>query len=218
VESCNICSEGVFKGFGGVKSRNRRPGLPERLGLLVLRRILHLSLEVSVVASRASTAFLRGLGRPANTKLLAEVSAWTSSICWGIHGADLLAIEYGLKYQKHLKGLVISNMAASADSFVKHVTKIRSEFPTDFRAKLELYENANKTGDPAYQALLFEKLYKVFICRLDPWPDPVLRSLGGWNQRVYKALQGRSEFEATGRMKGWNRWADLPNRISKSER
>ena len=70
---------------------------------------------------------------------------------WG----GLLAIEYGLKYQQHLKGLVISNMAASTDSFVKHVSKIRAQFPADFRAQLEFYENANKTDDPAYQALLF---------------------------------------------------------------
>jgi len=125
---------------------------------------------------------------------------------WG----GLLAIEYALKYQQHLRGLIISNMAASTDSFVKHVFKIRSQFSADIRAQLEYYENANKTGDPAYQALLFDKLYKVFICRLDPWPDPVLRSLGGWNQHVYHVLQGRSEFEATGRMKGWDRWADLP--------
>src|SRR5580700_3274182 len=79
------------------------------------------------------------------------------------------------------KGLVISNMAASSDSFVKHVTKLRSQFPADVRAKLEFYENANRTDDPVYQNLLFEKLYKIFICRLDPWPDPVQRSLGGWN-------------------------------------
>jgi proline iminopeptidase len=124
---------------------------------------------------------------------------------WG----GLLAIEYALKYQQHLQGLVISNMAASTDSFVKHVSKIRSQFPADLRAQLASYENANKTDDPAYQQLLFDKLYKVFICRLDPWPDPVLRSLQGWNQHVYHVLQGRSEFEATGRMKGWDRWADL---------
>jgi proline iminopeptidase len=34
---------------------------------------------------------------------------------WG----GLLASEYALKYQQHLKGLVISNMAASTDSFCK---------------------------------------------------------------------------------------------------
>jgi proline iminopeptidase len=125
---------------------------------------------------------------------------------WG----GLLAIEYALKYQQHLKGLVISNMAASADSFVKHVSQIRSQFSPETRAELEFYEKADKTDDPAYQKLLFDKLYKVFICRLDPWPDPVSRSLGGWNQHVYHVLQGRSEFEVTGRMKGWDRWADLP--------
>ena len=125
---------------------------------------------------------------------------------WG----GLLAIEYALKYQQHLKGLVISNMAASAESFLKHVSKIRSQFPADIRAQLEHFENLDKTDDPAYQALLFDKLYKVFICRLDPWPDPVLRSLEGWNQHVYHVLQGRSEFEVTGRMRGWDRWADLP--------
>lgn len=125
---------------------------------------------------------------------------------WG----GLLAIEYALKYQQHLKGLVISNMAASTDSFVRHVSKIRAQFPPEIQAKLKFYENANQTDDPAYQELLFEKLYKTFICRLDPWPDPVQRSLGGWNQKVYRVLQGRSEFEATGRMKGWDRWADLP--------
>jgi proline iminopeptidase len=125
---------------------------------------------------------------------------------WG----GLLAIEYALKYQQRLRGLVISNMAASADSFLKHVSQIRSRFSPETRAELEFYEKADKTDDPAYQKLLFDKLYKVFICRLDPWPDPVLRSLGGWNQRVYHVLQGRSEFAVTGRMKGWDRWADLP--------
>jgi proline iminopeptidase len=125
---------------------------------------------------------------------------------WG----GVLAIEYALKHQEHLSGLVISNMAASADSFVKHVTSIRSQFPADVRSQLNYYEETGQTDDPAYQTLLFNKLYKIFICRLDPWPDPVLRSLGGWNQHVYHVLQGRSEFEATGRMKGWDRWADLP--------
>ncbi|MBB5060579.1 proline iminopeptidase [Granulicella aggregans] len=124
---------------------------------------------------------------------------------WG----GVLAIEYALKYQQHLKGLVISNMAASSDSFLYHVSKIRAQFPESDRAELERYENANETEDPAYQKLLLNKLYKVFICRLDPWPDPVSRSLDGWNQHVYNAIQGRNEFEVTGTMKGWDRLADL---------
>jgi proline iminopeptidase len=125
---------------------------------------------------------------------------------WG----GILAIEYALKYQQHLKGVVISNMSASSDSYLRHVSKIRAEFPEEIRMELARYEKAGTTSDPAYQKLLFEKLYKVFICRLDPWPDPLLRCVDGLNQNVYNAMQGRSEFEVTGVLKGWDRWADLP--------
>jgi len=101
-------------------------------------------------------------------------------------------------------------MAASSDSVVNHVSKIRAQFPEADRAELEHYENAGTTADPAYQKLLFDKLYKVFVCRLDPWPDPLQRSLDGLNQHIYNTIQGRNEFEVTGVMKGWDRWADLP--------
>jgi proline iminopeptidase len=110
-------------------------------------------------------AYGRSHGTPMKWKQFAKVSVWINSICWDTQGAGLLAIEYALKYQEHLKGLVISNMAASADSFVKHVSKLRAQFPADVRAKLEFYENADKTDDPAYQRLLFDKVYKIFICR-----------------------------------------------------
>ncbi len=124
---------------------------------------------------------------------------------WG----GVLAVEYALEYQHHLKGLVISNMAASTASFVNYVQKIRAQYPKDLQETLARYEDSGQTDAPAYQELLMEKLYKQFICRLEPWPDPLERSLSGWNQRVYKAIQGRSEFEATGVMKGWDRWEDL---------
>jgi proline iminopeptidase len=124
---------------------------------------------------------------------------------WG----GILAIEYALKYQQHLKGLVISNMAASSESAIKHVSKIRAQFPEADRVELEHYENSGTTDDPVYQKLLIDKLYKIFVCRIDPWPDPVQRSIGSLNQHVYIAIQGRSEFEVTGVMKGWDRWADL---------
>jgi len=125
---------------------------------------------------------------------------------WG----GVLAIEYALRYQQHLKGLVISNMAASSDSFLKHVSGIRAQLPPSVREEMDSYEKSGTTSAPAYQQLLVDRVYKVFICRLHPWPDPLQRSLEGWNQHVYNTIQGRNEFEVTGNMKGWDRWADLP--------
>lgn len=41
---------------------------------------------------------------------------------WGA----LLAMEYATKYPKHLKGLVISNMTASIQSYVKYLSELRA--------------------------------------------------------------------------------------------
>ena len=75
---------------------------------------------------------------------------------WG----GLLAIEYALKYQQHLKGLVISNMAASADSFVKHVSKIRAQiFAADLRGSIGiLRERRIERMTLHIKTLLFDKL------------------------------------------------------------
>lgn len=125
---------------------------------------------------------------------------------WG----GVLALEYALQYQQNLRGLIVSNMAASVASYLKWVQKLRSQFPAEIQSELSRYESEGKTEDPGYQKLLLEKVYKEFICRLDPWPDPLMRSLNGWNQHVYNTIQGRSEFEVTGTLKGWDRWKDLP--------
>jgi proline iminopeptidase len=44
---------------------------------------------------------------------------------WG----GLLAIEYALAYPKHLDGLIISNVAASMQSFERHMVKLRAALP-----------------------------------------------------------------------------------------
>jgi hypothetical protein len=63
--------------------------------------------------------------------------------------------------------------------------KIRSQFPTDVRAKLELYENANKTDDPAYHALLLKSSIKFLsvdwihgpIQCYEAWEDGISTSI-----------------------------------------
>jgi proline iminopeptidase len=55
---------------------------------------------------------------------------------WG----GMLGIEYALKYQHQLKGLVISNMTASIASYVESINQIRAELPTQDLRILEKYE------------------------------------------------------------------------------
>src|ERR1700755_782589 len=57
---------------------------------------------------------------------------------WG----GVLAIEYALAYPQHLKGLIISNMTASARSYEKYVRELRAALPDDVIKVLDRYERS----------------------------------------------------------------------------
>ncbi|HEY0255013.1 MAG TPA: hypothetical protein VGC41_25980, partial [Kofleriaceae bacterium] len=48
------------------------------------------------------------------------------------------------------------------------------------------------------------------ICRVVPFPDPVVRAFKHLNQHVYALMQGPSELGVSGRLEHWDRKADLP--------
>jgi proline iminopeptidase len=62
---------------------------------------------------------------------------------------------------------------------------------------------------PAYKAAIEILMYR-HVCRLQTWPEPLRRSLAGFNDLPYKAIQGPNEFCFTGSIKSWDRIADLP--------
>jgi proline iminopeptidase len=124
---------------------------------------------------------------------------------WG----GLLAIEYALKYQHHLKGLIISNMVASWASYVSYVNELRRKLPPAAIRVLDEYEAKQQYDAPEYQDVLMKDLYPKYLCRLDPWPDPVERTFRHLNSKVYNTMQGPSEFVPTGNLKSWDRWKDI---------
>jgi proline iminopeptidase len=124
---------------------------------------------------------------------------------WG----GMLGIEYALKYQHHLKALIISDMTASISSYVKYVNELRQKFPLEIRQTLEKYEAREEYNAPEYQEVMFKHLYSKHMCRLDPWPEPFMRAFRHLNTEIYNTMQGPNEFVVTGTFKDWNRWDDL---------
>ncbi len=131
-------------------------------------------------------------------------------ILFGQSWGGMLAIEYALKYPQYLSGLVISNMSASIDGYVKYVGELRRALPDDVKAVLDKYEARGQYEAPEYQQAMM-KVYARHICRLDPWPEPVIRAFAHLAAPVYNTIQGPNEFVVTGTMKGWDRYQDLPN-------
>ncbi len=131
---------------------------------------------------------------------------------WG----GMLAIEYALAYPQYLKGLIISNMAASIRSFERHFTQLRAALPEDVKNLLDKYEKSGQYEAPEYKKVVFDQVYNQYICRLSPWPEPILRDFRNWNQKIYNYMQGPNELVCTGTFKDWDRWTDLPRIATKT--
>ena len=67
----------------------------------------------------------------------------------------MLAIEYALKYQQHLKGLVISNMMSSIPQYNEYAQKVlMPAMDQKVLAEIKQLEAAGKYEDPRYMELL----------------------------------------------------------------
>jgi proline iminopeptidase len=128
---------------------------------------------------------------------------------WG----GMLAMEYALAHQDHLKGLIISNMMASIPAYNEYARNVlMPAMDPSVLAEIQRYEATGKTDDPRYMELLIPHHYEQHVLRMPAaeWPDPVNRALlKHLNLSIYVPMQGPSELSARGRLGDWDRSADL---------
>jgi proline iminopeptidase len=131
-------------------------------------------------------------------------------VLFGHSWGGMLAIDYALKYQQHLRGLVISDMAAGIQANLKRTAALKQTLLSpDKIAQLDALEAKQDYDNPAYEKIMMEDLYPQMICRTHPWPEPLTRAFRLANLKIYNQMQGKSEFVVTGNMKDWERWDRL---------
>jgi len=120
---------------------------------------------------------------------------------WG----GMLAMQYALTRPAGLASLVIASAPASMRQWVAEAQRLRAQLPPETQRTLCQHEQAGTTDHPAYQAAVMV-FYRRHICRLDPWPDCLTRSLAKLmqNPEVYTTMNGPSEFHVTGVLKDWD--------------
>ena len=125
---------------------------------------------------------------------------------WG----GILAMEYALKYQKHLKGLLVANMVASIPDYGKYADEVLAkQMKPEVLAEVRALEAKKDFNNPRYMELLLPNFYHVHLCRLTVWPDGVNRAMKHVNSEIYTMMQGPSEFGVSGRLTHW----DIKNRL-----
>ncbi len=124
---------------------------------------------------------------------------------WG----GILAMEYALKYQDNLKGLIISNMVASLPEYEKYASEVLGpQLPADVFREIKEFEAKEDFGNPRYAELVEQNYYTKHVLRkpLEEWPEFINRTFKHLNPNIYIYMQGYSEFGITGNasLKGWD--------------
>ena len=130
-------------------------------------------------------------------------------VLYGQSWGGMLSIEYALKYQQHLRGLVLSNMTAGIKSYLARLHTLTYLLDEPTRERLAMMEAAADYENPEYERIMMQELYPLCICRTKPWPEPVTRAFRDAALNIYNEMQGKSEFVVTGNFKDWERWDDL---------
>jgi L-proline amide hydrolase len=120
---------------------------------------------------------------------------------WG----GMLAMEYALTQPDGLASLVIASSPSSIPQWVAETGRLRAALPADVQETLTRHEEAGTTDSQEYEdaCLVF---YKRHVCRLEEWPEYVLRSFDFINEHglVYRTMNGPSEFHVTGTLRHWD--------------
>jgi proline-specific peptidase len=119
---------------------------------------------------------------------------------WG----GMLATDYALSHQEHLRSLVLASTIADAALLRREMDRLLEAFPEGVRETLRRHEEAGTTESAEYQEAI-TAVYRVHLCRCDPWPPEVVQTFEDFAMDVYVPMWGPSEFAFTGNLADWDR-------------
>ena len=120
-----------------------------------------------------------------------------------------LGIEYMLRQPAGLQSFVLASTSSSIPQFSAECDRLISELPEEHRNALEYHGARGEFEHEAYAAAE-EVFYGRHLCRLEEWPDCILRTVQNLHHNtVYETINGPNEFTTIGNLRYWNRIPDL---------
>jgi len=102
---------------------------------------------------------------------------------WG----GILGLEYALKHQDKMNGLVISNMMVSVPDYNTYADEVLGPLlDPDTLAAIQAYEAAGDFDNPGYINTITNNYYPEHVLRmpLEEWPEPVMRGFDKLNGQI----------------------------------
>ena len=129
---------------------------------------------------------------------------------WG----GMLAMDHALDHPPGLVSVVAADSPADADAFARGAVALLDTLDPDVKATILRHEEA-RTTDSAEYAEAVQEFYRRYVCRLDPWPDELVRSFDAMeaDPTVYGTMNGPTEFTVVGTIAGF----DITDRLGEIE-
>lgn len=103
--------------------------------------------------------------------------------------------------QERLTSLTLSGPLVSVSDWMRDQRFYLDELPPELRDAVSRAEASGDFSSEGYRRAMAE-YYALHLCRLDPYPDCLTRSMNGLGIDVYMGMWGPSEFTCTGNLLG----------------
>jgi L-proline amide hydrolase len=126
---------------------------------------------------------------------------------WG----GMLALLHALERPAGLVSVVAADSPASIAAFVAGCNELLDELDPAVSEVIRAGERSGETDTPQFQAAVME-FYKRHVCRLDPWPEEVVRTFDAMESdpTVYGTMNGPTEFTVVGTIADFDISGRLP--------
>jgi proline-specific peptidase len=120
-----------------------------------------------------------------------------------------IAMEFATGRPKGLRSLTVASSPGDAPFFRRELARLCAEMTTDVRNLLEEGRRDGFGTTMAHKAAEMA-FYRAHVCRLDPWPHAIIRTMKAVNKEIYRTLWGVNDFTVTGTVKDWSILQRLP--------
>jgi L-proline amide hydrolase len=129
---------------------------------------------------------------------------------WG----GMLALVHALERPPGLVSVVAADSPASVAAFVAGCNELLDTLDPEVQQTIREGERSGETSTTEFQAATME-FYTRFVCRVDPWPDFVVRSFDAMESdpTVYGTMNGPTEFTVVGTLRDF----DITDRLGEIE-
>ena len=130
-------------------------------------------------------------------------------ILFGHSWGSILALEYYLQYSAGIEKLIFASPVFSSSRW----TKDGASYVKMLSEEHQKVIMAHDSGKP-FNLDIFKQAEADYnrrhLCRLNPWPKDLKKSVAGLGQQVYHHMWGKCEWKPTGELKSYERINKLP--------